>query len=268
MYLLNKGDVKYMDLKKAAKELYEAEMGSYQISKITDEYPDMTVEDAYSIQLENVARRLESGEKLIGLKVGLTSKAMQKLLGVNEPDYGHLTDKMLLSEGVVCPIEELIQPKVEGELAFCLNKTLKGPGVTIADVYNATGWVVPSIEIVDSRIKDWKIKLNDTIADNGSSAKFILGGRMTKIEDIDMRLVGMMLEKNGELVSTGTGAEVWGNPAAAVAWLANKLAEFDIALEEGNIILSGAVTAAVSAEAGDVFTVSFDGMGSVSVKFK
>ena len=127
---------------------------------------------------------------------------------------------------------------------------------------------MPAIEIVDSRIKDWKINLNDTIADNGSSARLVLGGRMTKIEDIDMRLIGMMLEKNGELLSTGTGAEVWGNPAASVAWLANKLSEFDIELKEGNIILSGAVTAAVPAEAEDVFTVSFAGLGSVSVKFK
>lgn len=257
-----------MDFKKVAEELLQAEKGAYQISKITAQYPDMTVEDAYSIQLENISKKVAAGEKVIGLKVGLTSKAMQNLLGVNEPDYGHLTDKMLVSEGDYCSMEELIQPKIEGELAFCLNKTLRGPGVTIADVYNATGWVVPAIEIVDSRIKDWKINLNDTIADNGSSAKFVLGGRMTKIEDIDMRLVGMMLEKNGELISTGTGAEVWGNPAAAVAWLANKLSEFDIELKEGNIILSGAVTAAVSAKAEDVFTVSFTGMGSVSVKFK
>ena len=257
-----------MDFKKVAEELLQAEKGAYQISKITAQYPDMTVEDAYSIQLENISKKVAAGEKVIGLKVGLTSKAMQNLLGVNEPDYGHLTDKMLVSEGDYCSMEELIQPKIEGELAFCLNKTLRGPGVTIADVYNATGWVVPAIEIVDSRIKDWKINLNDTIADNGSSAKFVLGGRMTKIEDIDMRLVGMMLEKNGELLSTGTGAEVWGNPAAAVAWLANKLSEFDIELKEGNIILSGAVTAAVPAEAEDVFTVSFAGLGSVSVKFK
>jgi 2-keto-4-pentenoate hydratase len=202
------------------------------------------------------------------MKVGLTSRAMQNLLGVNEPDYGHLTDSMLLLEGEICSLDELNQPKVEGELAFCLKKPLKGPGATIADVYNATGWVVPAIEIVDSRIKDWKIKLVDTIADNGSSAKLVLGGRMTKIEDIDMQLIGMTLEKNGEILSTGTGAAVWGNPAAAVVWLVNKLAEFDIGLEEGNIILSGAVTAAETAISGDSFTIRFQGMGSVTVKFK
>jgi len=256
-----------MNCKKVAEELFKAEKGAYQISRITDEYLDMTVEDAYAIQLENVLKRIADGEKVIGLKVGLTSKAMQNLLGVSEPDYGHLTNKMLLTEGDICSMNELIQPKVEGELAFCLKKTLKGPGVTIADVYNATGWVVPAIEIVDSRIKDWKIKLNDTIADNGSSAKLVVGSRMTKINDVDMRLIGMMLEKNGEIASTGTGAEVWGNPAAAVAWLANKLSDFGIELKEGNIILAGAVTAAEPAKSGDVFTVSFQGMGSVTVKF-
>ncbi len=256
-----------MDFKKASEELFQAEKGAYQIGRITDQFPVMTVEDAYAIQLENVSKRILAGEKVIGLKVGLTSKAMQNLLGVSEPDYGHLTDKMLITEGEHCQLKELIQPKVEGELAFCLKRPLKGPGITIADVYNATGWVAPAIEIVDSRIKDWKIKLYDTIADNGSSAKLVLGSRMIKISDIDMRLIGMMLEKNGEVVSTGTGAEVWGNPAAAVAWLANKLSEFGIELKEGNIILSGAVTAALPAEAGDVFTVSFHGMGSVSVKF-
>ncbi|QGU96268.1 2-keto-4-pentenoate hydratase [Clostridium bovifaecis] len=257
-----------MDCKKVAKELYKAEKEIYQINTISAENADMTVEDAYAIQLENVLRRKEAGEKIIGMKVGLTSKGMQKLLGVNEPDYGHLTDKMLLLEGEICKRDELLQPKVEGELAFCLNKRLMGPGVTIADVYNATEYVVPAIEIVDSRIKDWKIKLVDTIADNGSSAKLVLGSKMTPIENVDMRLVGMNLEKNGELVSTGTGAEVLGNPAAAVAWLANKLSEFGIALEEGNIVLAGAVTAAEVAEKGDIFTVSFQGMGSVTVKFK
>ena len=156
---------------------------------------------------------------------------------------------------------------MEGELSFCLNKTLKGPGVTIADVYDATAWVTPSIEIVDSRIKDWKIKLCDTIADNGSSARFMLGGRMVPVGAVDMRLTGMTLEKNGELVSSGTTAEVWGNPAASVAWLANKLGQFGIELKAGSIVMAGAVTAALPAQAGDAFTVSFQGLGSVTVKF-
>lgn len=257
-----------MDCKKFAQELFDAEKGHYQIEMLTASNPDMSVEDAYAIQLENVSKKVAAGEKVIGMKIGLTSKAMQNLLHVNEPDYGHLTDKMLVIEGDFCPIDELNQPKVEGELAFCLKKPLRGPGVTIADVYNATDWVVPAIEIVDSRIKDWKITLLDTIADNGSSARFILGGRMTPIGNVDMRLTGMTLEKNGELVNSGTCAEVWGNPAAAVAWLANKLSTFNIELREGNIVMAGALTAALPAAKNDSFTVTFHGLGSVTVKFK
>ena len=256
-----------MDHKKAAQQLWDAEQGRYQIDMLTLHDPDMTVEDAYAVQLENVRRREAAGQKVIGMKIGLTSAGMQKLLNVNEPDYGHLFDNMLLLERDTCSMSGLIQPKVEGELSFCLNKTLKGPGVTIADVYDATAWVTPSIEIVDSRIKDWKIKLCDTIADNGSSARFMLGGRMVPVGAVDMRLTGMTLEKNGELVSSGTTAEVWGNPAASVAWLANKLGQFGIELKAGSIVMAGAVTAALPAQAGDAFTVSFQGLGSVTVKF-
>jgi len=257
-----------MDHKKYARLLCEAEMNQRQIGRITDVEPDMTVADAYAIQLENVKRRVENGEKVIGMKIGLTSQGMQKLLNVDLPDYGHLFDNMLLTEGQPCKAAELIQPKVEGELSFVIGKTLKGPGVTVTDVYNATDYVVPSIEIVDSRIKDWKIKLEDTIADNGSSARFVIGGRIKPVDQVDMRLTGMTLEKNGVLVNSGAAAEVWGNPAAAVACLANMLADFDIELKAGSIVMAGAFTAAEPAEAGDVFTVSFTGLGSVTVRFE
>lgn len=256
-----------MDHKQAAQLLWDAEQGRYQIDMLTGRDPGMTVEDAYAVQLENVRRREAAGEKVIGMKIGLTSQGMQKLLNVNEPDYGHLFENMLLLERDACSMSALIQPKVEGELSFCLNKSLRGPGVTVADVYDATAWVTPSIEIVDSRIKDWTIKLPDTIADNGSSARFMLGGRMAPIGAVDMRLTGMTLEQNGVLVSSGTTAEVWGNPAASVAWLANKLGAFGIELKAGSIVMAGAVTAALPAHAGDVFTVSFHGLGSVSVRF-
>lgn len=208
------------------------------------------------------------GQKVIGMKIGLTSTGMQKLLNVNEPDYGHLFDNMLLLERDTCSMSGLIQPKVEGELSFCLDKTLKGPGVTIADVYDATAWVTPSIEIVDSRIKDWKIKLCDTIADNGSSARFMLGGRMVPVGAVDMRLTGMTLEKNGELVSSGTTAEVWGNPGR-LGGLAGQQAGGSSASSSRRAPSSwpGAVTAALPAQAGDAFTVSFQGLGSVTVKF-
>ena len=226
-----------MDYKALADMLWEAEEKREQIGRLTDMYPEMTVEDAYRVQLENVNRRVENGAKLVGMKIGLTSQAMQKLLNVDVPDYGHLFDDMLLTDGQVCHVSELIQPKVEGELSFCLNKTLKGPGVTVADVYEATKYVVPSLEIVESRIKDWKIKLQDTISDNGSSARLMVGSRMTPIDQVDMRLTGMTLEKNGELANSGTTAEVWGNPAAAVACLANMLAEFNIELKAGSIAM-------------------------------
>lgn len=250
-----------------AEELYQAELEAKQVLPLTERFPNLTIKDTYNIQLENVKRKIMEGQKVIGMKVGLTSKAVQKMLGVNEPDYGHLTDKMLLREGEACDTSKLIQPKVEGELAFILKHTLKGPGVTIADVYNSTSYVMPAIEIVDSRVKDWRIKLEDTVADNGSSARFVLGGRPKEIKDIDLRLIGMTLEKNGELVASGTGAEVWGNPAAAVAWLANKMSEFGIELTAGSIVMSGSLTAMSVVCPGDNYTVSFYGMGSLSVKF-
>ncbi|QGP90902.1 2-hydroxyhexa-2,4-dienoate hydratase [Neomoorella glycerini] len=256
-----------MDYQAIAAELLAAEASCRPIEPLTTTYPDLTVEDAYRIQLAGIEMKKGRGSKVIGKKIGLTSKAMQQLLGVNEPDYGHLLDNMLLLEGEPCRREELLLPRVEGELAFILKDTLKGPGVTIADVYRATEGIMPAFEIVDSRIRDWKIKLPDTIADNASSARLVLGSRMVPIKDLDLRLIGMVLEKNGEVASTGAGAAVWGHPAAAVAWLANKLATFDIALEAGEIILSGAVTAAENAGAGDVFTVSFYGLGSLSLKF-
>ena len=256
-----------MDTQAFAEKLRNAERDRVQIGRLTDECPEMTVADAYRVQLLNVKHRLEQGEKLIGMKIGLTSAAMQKMLNVSVPDYGHLFDSMLLTNGQVCHVDQLIQPRAEGEISFCLNKTLKGPGVTVADVYEATRYVVPSIEIVDSRIKDWKIKLQDTIADNGSSARLMVGSGMTPIENVDMKLTGMVMEKNGELVNSGCAAEVWGNPAAAVACLANMLSEFDIELPAGSIVMAGALTGMVPVEAGDVITASFTGMGSVTVRF-
>lgn len=256
-----------MDYRDIATKLLQAESERVPIDTLTETYPGLTVEQAYRIQLEGIAMKLAQGRKVIGKKIGLTSEGMQQLLGVNEPDYGHLLDNMLLLEGEACRSHELLLPKVEGELAFILKDTLKGPGVTIADVYRATEGVMPAFEVVDSRIRDWKIKLADTVADNGSSARLVLGSRMVPVKELDLRLLGMVLEKNGAMVSNGAGAAVLGHPAAAVAWLANKLADFDIALEAGEIVLSGAVTAAESASAGDVFTLSFYGMGSLNLKF-
>ncbi|MFH0871903.1 MAG: fumarylacetoacetate hydrolase family protein [bacterium] len=257
-----------MDAKAIAQDLHKAEKNVVSVDPLTVTYPRITVEEAYAIQLAGVEiRRTTEGRRVVGKKVGLTSVAMQKLIGVNEPDYGHLLDYMLIIEGEPLRRGELLLPKVEGEVAFILKSTLKGPGITIADVLRATEGVMPAIEIVDSRIRDWKVKLADTIADNASSARFVLGSRLVPVIEVDLRLVGMVLEKNGEVISTGAGAAVLGHPAASVAWLANKLAAFGIALEAGEIILSGAVTAAVDARSGDSFRIAFQHLGSVGVRF-
>lgn len=251
-----------------AEDLYRAEINKTPISPLTETYPGMTVAQAYPVQLEGIAIRSERDSRRgVGKKIGLTSLAMQKLFGVHEPDYGHLLDHMLVREGEAIETRDLIMPKVEGEIAFVLRRSLNGPGITLADVLRATEGVMASIEIIDSRIRDWKIKLPDTIADNASSARFVVGSRLVPLKRLDLRLLGMVLEKNGEVVSTAAGAAVLGHPAASVAWLSNKLGEFGIALKEGEIILSGALTAAVEARAGDSFLVSFQGLGTVGIRF-
>lgn len=256
-----------MDFRTIANRFITAEAQCKPFQPITAEYPDLTVEDAYGIQMAQVETKLEQGRTIIGKKIGLTSRGMQQLLGVDEPDYGHLLDNMLLMEGESCPREDLINPKVEAEIAFILKDTLRGPGVTIADVLKATEGVMAAFEVVDSRIANWNIKLADTVADNASSARFVLGSRLVPVKKLDLRLMGMMLEKNGKMFNNGAGGAVLGHPAAAVAWLANKLGSFGVALKANEIILSGAVTAAADADQGDVFTASFHGLGSLNLKF-
>jgi 2-keto-4-pentenoate hydratase len=250
-----------------AEKLYRAEKERVAIAPLTEMYPDLTPEEAYRIQLDWVRLKRQEGRTVVGKKIGLTSKPMQQMMGVNEPDYGHLLDNMVLSDMDIMNTDELLQPKVEAEVGFILAHDLKGPGITTADVLAATRYVVPAIEIIDSRIQDWKIKLPDTIADNGSSARVVLGGKPTPIDGLDLRLMGMVLEKNGKQISTGAGAAALGHPAYAIAWLANKLEQYDIGLHAGEIILPGAVAAAVDVAKGDQITVLFSGIGSVSVTF-
>ena len=250
-----------------ATQLAEAEATRIGTAPLTSIDSELTVKEAYYIQLENINKKLEEGQKIVGKKIGLTSVAMQNLLGVGEPDYGHLLDTMVVESGGKISIEDVLQPKVEAEIAFILKKDLRGPNITTLDVLQATDYVVPALEIVDSRIKDWKIKLADTVADNASSGYYVLGGKPTKIEDIDLELIGMVLTKNGDLVNTGVGAAALGNPASCVAWLANKLSEFNIPLRAGEVILSGALSAAEVAQAGDSFTARFAHLGQVSVRF-
>ncbi|NLH80933.1 MAG: 2-keto-4-pentenoate hydratase [Phyllobacteriaceae bacterium] len=255
------------DVRRLAETLRTAETDRRAIAPLKASHPAMTLEDAYAIQLANVRHRIDRGGRIVGKKVGLTSKAMQSFLGVAEPDFGHLFDDMLFDEESVLPLGRFLQPKVEAEIAFVLGATLKGPGVTVLDVLAATRAVVPSFEIIASRIVDWKIGIEDTIADNGSSAGLVLGGRPMPVDAVDLKHVGLVLEKNGRIIDTAAGAAVLGHPAVAVAWLANKLGSMNVALEEGEVVLAGSLTKAYEVAPGDVFTATFGGLGSVKAVF-
>ncbi|HYE64708.1 MAG TPA: fumarylacetoacetate hydrolase family protein [Pyrinomonadaceae bacterium] len=247
--------------------LHRAETERLPVDPLTEKFPSLTPAEAYSIQRELVGRKLREGARVIGRKIGLTSAAMQQALGVGEPDYGLLLDTMAVENGGTIELERLIQPKVEGEVAFVLKKDLRGPALTIADVLSATDYVTPALEIIDSRIRDWKIRLADTIADNASSGMFVLGVERIAVDEVDLPQVEMVLEKNGEKVLGGTGAAVLGNPAFAVAWLGNKLSEFGDELKAGEVILSGSLTAALVVAKGDSVTARFHHLGSAGVRF-
>jgi 2-keto-4-pentenoate hydratase len=250
-----------------ARKLVNAEETRQTLLALTDADASLTVEDAYQIQLETVKIKLAQGKKVIGKKVGLTSTAMQKMLGVNEPDYGHLLNDMVVESGAAVRIDSLISPKIEAEIGFILEEDLEGPNLTYLDVLMATRFVVPTLEIIDSRVADWKIKLVDTVADNGSSAKVVIGKKMSKLNGIDLRTNSMVLFKNNEQMATGAGAAALGHPAHAIAWLGNKLHEFGMALKKDELILPGALSGAISISAGDTIEAKFGALGSVSVHF-
>lgn len=251
-----------------AKKLVIAEEKKQTMLALTDADASLTVEDAYQIQLETVNIKLAQGKKVIGKKVGLTSTAMQKMLNVNEPDYGHLLNDMVVENGAAVRVDSLISPKIEAEIGFILEEDLTGPNLTYLDVLMATRCVVPTLEIIDSRVADWKIKLVDTVADNGSSAKVVIGEKMSKLNGIDLRTNSMVLFKNNEQMATGAGAAALGHPAHAIAWLGNKLHEFGMALKKDEIILPGALSGAISVSAGDMIEAKFGALGSVSVHFE
>lgn len=251
----------------AALALAAAESGRVPIGPITVSWTDADIDDAYEIQLANVRRRVGEGDRIAGFKVGLTSRAMQEALGVGEPDYGHLLGSMILPSGSVIERSSLVSPRVEVETAFILARPLVGPGVTVVDVLRATEFVLPAIEVIDSRIADWRITLVDTVADNASSAMVVLGTRPTRLDAVDLRLTGAVLGANGQVVETGAGAAVLGHPAVAVAWLANTLASRHIEFAEGQIILPGSCTRALSVDAGDSIRAEMSDLGSVDVTF-
>lgn len=250
-----------------AESLRVAEATRVPIGPLTASHPELTVADAYRIQQINVHLRKEQGGLVRGRKVGLTSAAMQQQLGVDEPDFGAIFADMLIEEGDAVPVGELIQPRIEGEIAFVMESDLQGPGVSSADALRAVAGALPALEVIDSRVADWKIKLPDTIADNASSARVVCGGRLTPIDDLDLRLVGMAFSHNGAVVATGAGAAVLGNPIRCVAWLANKLGEFGVPLRAGDLVLAGSLHAALPVAAGDTVHAEFAELGSVTARF-
>jgi len=227
----------------------------------------LTIEDAYRVQERMLSHRLKAGERLIGKKVGATSKAVQTILSVHQPDFGMLLSGMLYNSGETVPMSRLIQPKAEGEIAFLLGRDLIGPGVTVAEVLAATDWVLPCFEIVDSRIENWKIGIVDTVADNASCGVIALGAAARRPRDVDLELCGMVIEKNGDVAVTGAGAAALGHPANAVAWLANTLGELGVPLKAGEVILSGSLASLVPVQAGDHLNLSIGGLGACSIRF-
>ena len=250
-----------------AADLWQAEKAAVAIDRPTDTHPDLDVVDAYEIQLINIRKRLEAGATVAGHKVGLASEAMQKMMGVNEPDYGHLLDEMQYFESTPIDFASLCFPRVEVEVGFILGKDLPGDGCTNDDVIDAVEWVVPSIELIDSRIKDWQITLCDTIADNASSCGWILGAQRVPIGDIDTGDIEAVLHRNGEIVAKGNSSAVLGHPLNAVSWLANKVSGFGVRLRKGDVILPGTATRAIDISSGDHFVAEFLGLGTVTLDF-
>ena len=250
-----------------AELLESCELQARDTTKITDDQPGMDWDDAYAIQDEILRRKLARGARLIGLKAGLTSHAKMKQMGVDTPVFGFLVDGFSVPEGAEVKVKELIHPKVEPEIAFVLKRALKGPGCHIGAVLAATDFVLPGIEVIDSRYRDFKFDLKSVVADNTSAARFVVGGRAMRPHQLDMRTLGVVMEKNGEIVSIGAGAAVLGHPAAAVAALANHLGQRGQEIPAGSVILSGGVTEAVSVEAGDHVCLRIQHLGSVSLRF-
>jgi 2-keto-4-pentenoate hydratase len=250
-----------------ANELWNAGRGAVPVTPLSDRHPDLVLEDAYAIQSINIDRRIAAGQCVIGRKVGLTSRPMQEMLGVDEPDFGVLTDEMAVEDGDLIDFGRLVQPRVEAEFAFVMERDLSGPGITTARALAAIAGALPAVEVVDSRVADWKIRLVDTVADNASSGLIVLGGRMRKVENLDLPLLGVAVSRHGELLDTGAGAAALGNPARCVAWLANKFASFGAILRAGDMVLPGAVHRMVTVQPGDVFRAEFAYLGAVTVRF-
>jgi 2-oxo-hept-3-ene-1,7-dioate hydratase len=254
------------DRQKAAAILLAAATERKQAVQLSKTFPAITIEDSYAISTEVAKRKIASGARLIGHKVGLTSKAMQRSSQIDEPDYGHLFDTMMIADGAKVAHDSFCLPRVEVELAFVLGRPLKGPGVGLADVLRATEYVIPALEIVDARIQDPR-KIVDTVADNGAAAGIVLGGRPVGPHEVDLRWVGGIMYRNSEIEETGVAAGVLGHPALGVAWLANKLGSHDVTLAAGHIVLAGSFTRVVFAQKGDTLHGDFGALGGIAVQF-
>ncbi len=250
----------------AADILERAARDRQQATQLSATWPEIDFDDAYWISAEVARRRVAMGAKIIGHKVGLTSKAMQRSSMIDEPDYGYLFDTQMIADGGKARHDSYCLPRVEVELAFIMGRPLKGPGVTLVDVMRATEYVAPAIEIVDARLIDVR-KIYDTIADNGAGAGLVLGGRPVRPTDVDLRWVGGIMSRNGEVEETGLAAGVLGHPAMGVAWLANKLGAHDVSLEPGHIVLAGSFTRVVFAKKGDTLHADFGPLGALAIQF-
>ncbi len=249
-------------------ELYAALRGRTAVAPLTQRFTDLTLEDAYGAARRMLERRVADGERLVGRKIGVTSQVVQKMLDVHQPDFGSLTDAMMFADGAEIPVDRLlIQPRAEGEIAFVLARDLVGPGVTEADVLSATRCVRPCFEIVDSRIRDWKIRIQDTVADNASSGVFVLGAAEVDPRALDLKTCRIRVHKNGAPLSEGVGAAALGSPAYCVAWLANTLSSFGTPLRAGDVILSGSLVPLEPVRAGDRMHLEIDGIGTADVRF-
>lgn len=253
---------------KLAADLAQAERSRDPISPLTAAFPEIDVVDAYEIQLINISQRVAEGARVVGHKVGLSSEAMQTMMGVDEPDYGHLLDDMQVFEDTPVSTSKYLYPRVEVEVGFILGTDLPGAGCTEDDVLAATAAFAPSIELIDTRITDWRIGLCDTIADNASSAGWVLGETRVAPADIDITGVDAALTRSGEVVAKGRSDAVLGNPVTAVAWLARKVESFGVRLRAGDIVLPGSCTRAIDARPGDEFVADFAGLGSVRLVFE
>ncbi|WP_317930671.1 2-oxo-3-hexenedioate decarboxylase [Halioxenophilus sp. WMMB6] len=255
------------DVVRLCERVEGAQTRAYSIPKLTDEYPEMSIADAYLVQNELRRRFLQQGHRLTGWKAGLTSKAKMEQMGVAVPTVGFLTDKMARSENTVISVADLVHPRVECEVAFVTRYPLAGPNCTAEQVLEATDYVLPAIEVIDSRFHGFKFDLASVIADNSSSARYVGGGRPRNVHDIELRSIGVVLEKNGEIVQMGAAAEVLGDPAEAVALLVNILSEFNETLPAGSFVMSGGITAAVAVAPGDNIIARYQHLGSVSIRF-